>query len=108
MKLFIACSKHFYHRIPEIQLELESYGHIVSMPNSYDQPFREEQMKARGLEAHVQWKADMLRRNKENIEPNDGILVLNFEKNGQLNYIGGGNFFRNIQSLGNGKKIISV
>ena len=34
----------------------------------------------------------MLRRDKENIEPNDAVLVLNFEKKGQRNYIGGATF----------------
>ena len=92
MKLFIACSKHFYDRIPEIRLELEGNGHKVSLPNSYDQPMKEEEMRARSLEEHAEWKAGMLRRDKQNIEPNDAILVLNFEKNGQPNYIGGATF----------------
>jgi len=92
MKIFIACSKHFYDKIPEIQEELEAEGHQVAMPNSYDKPFQEEEQKAKGLEAHVQWKAEMLRRDKQNIEPNDAILVLNFQKNGQPNYIGGATF----------------
>lgn len=105
MKLFIACSKHFYDRIPEIQKELESYGHIVSMPNSYDAPLMEEEMKIKGLEAHVQWKAEMLRRDKQNIAPNDGILVLNFQKNGQPNYIGGATFLEIYKAWEMNKKL---
>lgn len=92
MKIFIACSKHFYYRIPEIQIELEKSGHQISFPNSYEEPFKEEEMKKLSPEAHVQWKSEMLRRDKQNIEPNDAILILNFEKNGQLNYIGGATF----------------
>ncbi len=92
MKIFIACSKHFYNRIPEIQKELELEGHEVALPNSYDKPFQEEEIKKRSLEEHVQWKAEMLRKDKVNIKPNDALLVLNFEKNQQLNYIGGATF----------------
>jgi len=92
MKLFIACSKHFYQMIPEIKIQLEELGHQVSLPNSYHEPMKEEEMKTKGLEAHVQWKAEMLRRDKNNLAPNDGILVLNFDKNGQPNYIGGATF----------------
>lgn len=105
MKLFIACSKHFYDRIPEIKRELEIYGHQVSMPNSYDAPMMEEEMKTRGLEAHVQWKAEMLKRDKQNIEPNDAILVLNFQKNGQSNYIGGATFLEIFRAWEMNKKI---
>ncbi len=105
MKLFIACSKHFYHRIPEIQRELEFYGHRVSMPNSYETPLKEEEMKTKGLEAHVQWKAEMLRRDKQNIEPNDAILVLNFKKNNHPDYIGGATFLEIFRAWEMNKKL---
>lgn len=45
MKLFLACSKYFYERIPKIKRELEDRGHIISLPNSYDEPFKEEEVK---------------------------------------------------------------
>lgn len=92
MKIFIASSKHFYDRIPKIKTELESLGHIITLPNSYDDPLEEEVMKSKGLEKHVSWKSKMLKRDKKNIEPNDAIIVLNFTKNGQPNYIGGATF----------------
>lgn len=105
MKIFIACSKWFYERIPEIQRELESYGHKVSMPNSYDAPLMEEEMKTKGLESHVQWKAEMLRRDRQNLEPNEAILVLNFQKNGQPNYIGGATFLEIYKAWEMNKKL---
>jgi hypothetical protein len=105
MKLFIACSKHFYHRIPEIQAQLEELKHQVSLPNSYDIPMREEEMKAKSLEAHIQWKAEMLRKDKENLAPNDGILVLNFDKNGQPHYIGGATFLEIYKAWEMNKKL---
>ena len=92
MKLFLACSKYFYNRIPEIKKELESYGHIISLPNSYDVPMMEEQTKKEGQKAHAEWKGKMLKKCEENIAPTDAVVVLNFEKNGQVNYIGGATF----------------
>jgi len=70
MKIFIGCSKYFYDRIPEIKLELEKGGHNVSLPNSYDEPLKEEEMKSKGLEDHAQWKEEMLMRDEDNIRPN--------------------------------------
>jgi len=107
MKIFIACSKHFYEKIPKIQRELEDYGHVISLPNSYDEPFKEEEeeIKKRSLEEHIKWKSEMLLMNEINIFPNHAILVLNFEKNGQPNYIGGATFLEIYTAWRRNKKI---
>lgn len=105
MKIFIASSKRFYDRIPEIKTELESLGHLVTLPNSYDNPLKEEEMKSKSLEAHVSWKSEMLKRDKRNIEPNNAILVLNFAKDGQPNYIGGATFMEIIKAWELNKKL---
>ena len=105
MKIFIVCSKHFYNKIPEIKIKLENIGHKVAMPNSYDAPMKEEEMKKQSKDKHIEWKAEMLKRDKQNIEPNEAILVLNFEKNNQLNYIGGATFLEIFRAWEMGKKI---
>jgi hypothetical protein len=92
MKIFIASSKHFYSKIKEVAKYLESKGHNVSYPNSYDDPFTEERFKKMGSKEHQKWKAMMMRRDEENIRPKDAILVLNLEKKGIPNYIGGATF----------------
>ena len=92
MKIFIACSKYFYPEIKRVARILQGAGHQVSYPNSYDDPFAEERLKAIGMEDHVKWKSMMMWRDDENIEPQDAILVLNFEKKGIPNYIGGATF----------------
>jgi len=92
MKIYIICSKHFYDRIPPIKEELERTGHEIMLPSSYEDPFKEESVKAEGLEAHVRWKADMIRLHGPRVGANDAVLVLNFEKRGQPNYIGGATF----------------
>ena len=105
MKVFIACSKHFYSEIGRVVGVLEGMGHEVVYPNSYDDPFAEERFKKMSKEEHVEWKTMMMRKDRENIEPNDAILVLNFEKNGIPNYIGGATFLEVYMMWEMGKKI---
>ena len=47
----------------------------------------------------------MIKKDKKNIEPNDAILVLNFAKNGQSNYIGGATFLEIYKAWELNKKI---
>jgi len=62
MKILICCSKHFYKDIKRIAEGLESVGHEISYPNSYDDPFAEERFKAMSAEEHVEWKSVMATR----------------------------------------------
>jgi hypothetical protein len=105
MKIFVACSKHFYDRIPEIEKVLVGAGHEVFMPNSFEEPFMEEKMRSLGSDEHQKWKGMMLARDKENIEPVDAVLILNFEKNGFPNYIGGATFLEMYKAWELGKKL---
>lgn len=105
MKILIACSKHFYEKIPEIKKELEKAGNIITLPNSYNEPFKEEEMKKKGLETHIKWKSEMIKKHEHNLEPNDAILILNFEKNGEKNYIGGATFLEIYKAFEMNKKI---
>jgi hypothetical protein len=104
MKIFIACSKHFYNKIAPIKQQLEKAGHVIALPNSYDKPFKEEELK-KNREKHIKWKSEMMRKDTENIKPNDAMLVLNLEKNGQPNYIGGATFLEIYKAWEFGKKI---
>lgn len=105
MKIFICASKHFYNKIEPIKKVLEDKGYIVTLPNSYDNPNREEEMKQMGDRDHSKWKGQMLRLQKDKVSANDAILVLNMEKNGQQNYIGGATFLEIYMAFELGKKI---
>lgn len=105
MKIFIAGSRHLYHKIPEIAKVLTNAGHEVAYPNSFEDPGKENRMKEAGQEEHASWKAEMLKRDKINIAPNDAILVLNLEKHGQANYIGRATFLEIYKAFELGKKI---
>ena len=105
MKIMILCSKYFYDKVPKIKEELEKVGHIITLPNSLDMPFKEEEMKKRSLEDHIKWKGEMIKVNKKNISPVDAVLVLNFDKNGEENYIGGATFLEVYEAFDLDKKI---
>lgn len=105
MKLFICCSKSFYSDIPKIQGNLEKMGHVITLPNSFDNPKREVEMHAVGAKEHSLWKAEMLRAQEKKIRENDAIMVLNFNKNDQVNYIGGATFLEMFKAFELGKTI---
>jgi hypothetical protein len=105
MKLFLICSKAFYSTIPPIKAALEKAGHTITLPNAYDDPETEARYRAMSSEAHATWKASMIRHSEEVINAVDAVLVLNFEKNGQQNYIGGATFLEMYDAFRLGKTI---
>ena len=105
MKIFVACSKHFYYRIPTIKKELEKSGHMITLPNSYEEPFAEERIKAMSNKEHIKWKQNIMKLHEPKIKKNDAILILNFRKDRYNNYIGGGTFMEIVKAWELGKKI---
>lgn len=105
MKIFICCSKHFYNKVKEIKETLEQKGHQITLPNSYDNLSKEEEMKLLSSKQHAQWKEDMLKLQETKIKNNEAILVLNLEKNNQKNYIGGATFLEIFKAWELNKKI---
>ena len=105
MKIFIASSKYFFEKVPPVQVELEHMGHVVTLPLGYTEPYKELEMIKLGDFAHAEFKAEMLREQVEKIKANDAVLVLNFEKDGQENYIGGATFLEVYKAWELGKKI---
>lgn len=95
----------FYDKIPDIKKTLEAGGHQITLPNSYDDPATEARYRDLGTQEHAKWKAGMLKRSTDVIEINDGVLVLNFEKNGIKNYIGGATFLEMYDAFRLNKKI---
>ncbi len=92
MKIFICSSKAFYKDIPEIKSGLETMGHTVILPNSFNDPEAESRFKLEGKESHAKWKGDKFRLSMSKIQTADAMLVLNFTKNDIDNYIGGATF----------------
>lgn len=108
MKIFLICSKKFYPRVPEILEGLKINNHVVTLPNSYDDPLAEGRYRELGIKEHARWKSEMLKRSTDIIGENDVVLVLNFEKDGVANYIGGATFIEMYDAFRLGKKIFLV
>ena len=108
MKIFIICSKKFYDRIPEFKTLLEENGHVVTLPNSYDDPDAESRYRDSGKAKHAKWKSGMLKHSTDIIDTMDAVLVLNFEKNGIPNYIGGATFLEMYDAFRLDKRIFMI
>jgi hypothetical protein len=101
----IICSKAFYAEIPKIKSVLEKNSHILTMPNCYNAPDTEDEFRQAGNAEHSAWKAKMISHSLDVIKANDAVLVLNFEKNGMKNYIGGATFLEMYDAFRLRKKI---
>jgi hypothetical protein len=105
MKIFLICSKKFYDKIPSIKEELEKRGHKITLPNCYDDSSTEDRIRRKGKMAHAKWKSEMFKHSIDVIKKMDAVLVLNFEKNGIANYIGGATFLEMYDAFRFSKKI---
>lgn len=106
MKILLICSKAFYDKLPYFKGELETLGHEVFMPNCWDCP--ETEAKYRNTSEHSAWKAKMIKHSEEVISGVDAVLVLNYDKNGQRNYIGGATFLEIYEAFKMHKKIFFI
>ena len=97
----------FHQEMKSVQKELESLGHRVLVPKSielmdtigYIHPTIDEAKVA----AKIQH--DFIKEHFRKIESSDAILVLNYDKNGIPNYIGGNTFLEIGLAYWLGKKI---
>jgi len=80
-------------------------GYTTLLPNSYGDAGAEVRHHEMGKEVHAKWKGEKLRESEKKIQEVDAILVLNFEKNGVPNYIGGATFLEMYDGFRMGKKI---
>ena len=107
-KIMIICSKNFYDMIPKIKEVLENKYEIY-LPNCYDKPNTELEIKKLGVEKHREFKSRMYRQSEEVISNMDAVLVLNMdkEKDGVIykNYIGGATFLEMYDAFRFNKKI---
>jgi hypothetical protein len=105
MKIFIIGSKHNYHRVEEIKKQLEMKGHIITLPVGFDDPSLEFKLNVENPEELLKIKNETLIKQRECVLKNDAVFVMNFEKHGQPNYIGGATFLEMYEAFINKKKI---
>ncbi|MBQ3048119.1 MAG: hypothetical protein IJD48_03800 [Clostridia bacterium] len=108
MKVFLICSKAFYNKVLDFKKQLENMGHEIFLPNCFDAPETESLYREKGAEEHAKFKARMYKQSEETISKMDAVLVLNFDKNGQKNYIGGATFLEVYDAFRLNKKIYFI
>lgn len=91
--------------VPQIKAELEQRGHVITIPNGFEDPGKEAELQALSKEEFQSWKRGMLKKDKEIISANDAILVLNFNKGDKKHYIGGATFLEIYNAFDLDKKI---
>lgn len=100
MKIVICGSIEFTQAIKEVADVLTARGHTVDIPLTSQrivdgeltlEEFKKEKQQ-NGEGAFRKIKDDVIKRYFDLIKDSDAILVLNFEKNGIANYIGGNTF----------------
>ncbi len=105
MNIFIVCSKYCYDKVEAIQSKLEDMGHSVMLPNVFDDPFSEFDIRDNQPDKFAEWKGATYKESQEKVERSDCLLVLNYEKHGCPNYIGGNTLLEMYDGFKLGKPI---
>jgi hypothetical protein len=108
MKITICGSMTFYLEMRAIKEGLEILGHEVLVPmDTYNEDIPIEARPGAAQEDIINAKIEynFIREHFRKIENSDAILILNYEKNNILGYIGGNTFLEMGHAFGLGKKI---
>jgi len=114
MKIVICASISFTHKIKEVSDELKKLGHKVEIPFYSEkilggelslEEYERIKQKNGDLELRKKAKEDLIKKYFKLIKDADAILVLNLDKNGIKNYIGGNTFLEMGFAYVLGKKI---
>ncbi len=103
MKITLCGSLKFFGEMGEIKKELERKGHEVHLPikvsdtNYNDKPIEKG---AENIKNH-----NLIKKHYSEIVNSDAILIINLDKNGIKNYIGGNSFLEMGFAHVNNKKI---
>jgi hypothetical protein len=93
MKIVICGSMIFAKEMLEVKAELEKLGHVVTLPHNterYAQSQLALETRAESIKNKI--KYDLIRAYYQEIKAADGVLILNYDKGGIDNYIGGNSF----------------
>jgi hypothetical protein len=115
MNIVICASIEFTPKILEVKAELEKLGHLVEIPlfsqkiaqGELTTPefIKNKETAGGDIKMRQAQSADLIQRYWNLIKSADAILVLNLEKKGIANYIGGSVLLEMGFAYGHGKKI---
>ena len=109
MKITICGSVAFVKEMMEVKGKLEKMGHKVLVPTSAElNQYKEywNNLKAKDWDNFVDIKGERMLEHFDKIKSSDAVLVLNYEKMGKKNYIGGNTFLEMAVAFEHGKKIL--
>lgn len=93
MKIAICGSMTFAKEILKMKKQLEKNGHVCYVPEGVDLYIEGKIKKMGGSEGAKRKKENnLIRKHFDLIKKSDAILVINKDKNGITNYIGGNSF----------------
>ncbi|OIO19201.1 MAG: hypothetical protein AUJ37_03405 [Candidatus Magasanikbacteria bacterium CG1_02_41_34] len=92
MKIALCHSMQYAEKAKEVQEWFRDHGH-EAFPSSFNELFiglNDEEKEA--LKLKQKYEHDAIREHWGNIEKSDKVLILNYDKHGIANYIGGNSF----------------
>jgi hypothetical protein len=89
MKIAICASMVFAERMVQIKAQLEQLGHLVYISQFAEGYLGKTEKEKEQLTVHDKNEHDAIRKFWEVIKKSDAILVLNYDRKGIKNYIGG-------------------
>jgi hypothetical protein len=106
MKITICGSMQFHQEMLGVKHTLEASGHVVEVPSGvYDWEKNEAHVKTDEEKITVKIEHDLIREHFQKIQDSDAILVLNYDKKGIQNYVGGNTFLEMGLAFWLGKRI---
>lgn len=108
MRITICGSTKFVKEMREVKEKLELLGHDIILPLSAEMNQGKEywnNMKQTDSDNFLNVKRERMLGHFDEVKSSDAILVLNYDKDGKKNYIGGNTFLEMAIALEHGKKI---
>ncbi len=108
MKITLCGSIKFIEEMSEMKKHLEKQNHEIFIPTSAETGQTKDwwdKLRVENPDEFIKIKADRVRGHFQKIVDSDAILVLNYEKNGVKNYIGGNTLMEMGLAFYFGKKI---
>jgi len=112
MKIVICSSIHFVEKIRKVEMGLKERGHEVVIPHSINQfdvkNIEDDEKLRKIIQEKPNIKQELTIRHFDEIKGSDAILVVNDEKRGIPNYIGGATLSEMLFALYHDKKIFML
>ena len=92
MTITICSSASFYEHVAQLQKQLQTMGYEVLIPDTAEKMKAAGTFQLQGFKppvGDIAWKQELMNGHFDKVEAGDVCLVVNDEKNGVSNYIGG-------------------